>query len=291
LSTFATPSFPVSCCTWTCADTLEAYLARPIGRYLAGPTYSVWWHDERLSGLLLWDRPEEEHIRTVMAALDCEIAPEVARHASLIDARRLHAIDLGAFGALSRYIETRRAALSRAIARQALIRPDGLAGAAVAGFYATIKPCFPVKVFTDPADALEWLGAATCSTSLLESLHEVASRSRVVAAALQKYLESAGGRACLSEAARALKLSPRQLQRKLHEDGTCFVREQRFAMIRRARTLLVDTNYHIKRVAIEVGYRSLPHFCAAFHKAVGETPTAWRDRSNPSTVGALTATS
>jgi AraC-like DNA-binding protein len=278
------PASPANVADVDCAATLDAYLAGPVGRYLLGPTYAVWWHDAQLNGLLFWDRPEEDHVRRMTAALDGELAPGVAPHASLVDARRVRAVDLGAFTALSRYVEKRREAFSRIVTRQALLRPEGLAGAAIAGFYAILSPSYLVKVFTDSGEALEWLGADPCFTPELDALYEAGTGSPRLLILVRAYLEQQVGQATLQETARAFGMSPRQLQRKLREAMTCFQREDQLARVRVAKTLLVETSYDVKRIAIEVGCGSLQHFGAVFRKAEGVSPTQWRARRRSASV-------
>jgi AraC-like DNA-binding protein len=262
------------------ADTLAAYLARPVGNCLLGPTYAVFWHSTDLNGIVFWERPEEDHVQRVTRALDAELAPGVVPHGSLIDARRVGAVDLGAFNALSQYVHGRREAFSRSVRRQALVRPEGLAGAAVAGFYAVLAPSFPVNVFTDPEAALAWLGVddAQRVASEIDAVYAAATSSPWVVVTLRAYLDQRLGTSHLEEAARALDMSTRQLQRRLLDAGTSFQREERTARIRASKTLLLETNYDIKRIALEVGFASLQHFGAFFRKVTRETPSQWRAR-------------
>lgn len=262
------------------ADTLAAYLASPVGSCLLGPTYAVWWHSVDLNGIVFWDRPEEEHIQRVTRALEAELGPEVAPHASLIDARRVRAVDLGAFNSLSQYVNKRRDTFARVVTRQALLRPDGLAGAAVAGFYAVLAPSYPVSVFTEPDRALEWLGIGSAAqvACAVDAMYASGTSSPSLVIALRAHLDHRMGASNLEDAARALDMSTRQLQRRLLDAGTSFQREERAARIRAAETLLLETNYDIKRIAIEVGFASLQHFGAFFRKATLETPSQWRSR-------------
>ncbi len=261
-----------------CVGTLEAYLARPIGRCLLGPSYAVWWHSASLNGLLLWDRPDEEHIHRITSALDAELFPNVQPHASLVDCRRVRAVDLGAFTALTEYVEQRRIDFARVVTRQALVRPEGLPGAAVAGFYAVLAPSYPVDVFTDPEAAFRWLGADRQSAVAeeLDAIHATATGASSVVVALRAYIEQRHGEVTLKEAAHALEISPRQLQRKLRDASTCFQQEDQAARIRVAKNLLLETNYDVKRIAIEVGCASPQHFGVLFRKVVGTSPTQWR---------------
>jgi AraC-like DNA-binding protein len=260
------------------AATLEAYLGGPIGQYFLGPSFAVWWYDATLNGLAFWDRPDERDIREVTSALDAELEPGIAPHASLVDARRVRSVDLGAFTALSRYVDKRSEVFAHLVTRQALLRPEGLAGAAIAGFYALLSPRYPVKVFTDAGAALEWLGAHPSLADPFDHLYETATDASRFLVAVRAYLETNVGQVTLEDTARALRVSPRQLQRKLREAKTRFQHEDQQARLRIAKTLLLETNYDVKRIAIEVGCGSLQHFDASFRKAEGECPTHWRSR-------------
>jgi AraC-like DNA-binding protein len=274
-------------CAVKIAATLEAYLARPVGHCVAGSTYAVWWRDASLNGILLWGRPEEDHVHRLTRAVDAELAPGVCPHASLIDARRVDSVDLGAFRALVDYVHSRGKPLSRIVTRQAIVRPEGLAGAAVAGFYAVFAPMFPgevfypVNVFVDPHAALDWLGVEHATTVLeeVDGIHRAAVGDSPFLVSLRSYLDRRSGPATLKAAAVALGVSPRSLQRRLHEKQTSFQREANGARVRVAKALLSDTMYDMKRIAIEVGCSSLPQFSRLFRKITGETPTSWRERS------------
>jgi AraC-like DNA-binding protein len=263
--------------------TLEAYLSQPLGHYLWGPTFVVWWCCSKLNGIVFWGRPEEEHVRRVTAALDGELTHGVEPHASLIDVRRVSAVDLGAFTTLLRYVQSRRAPFARVVRRQALLRPDGLAGAAVAGFYAVLAPSYPVEVFTDPMTALRWLGVEEEVGILdeIEQIHAAATGESAFVSAIRAHLDQAPGPPTLKDVARAFRLSPRNLQRKLSEVHTTFQHEQHAARLRRAKMLLLETNYEVKRIAIEVGCASLQNFSALFHKSTGESPSQWRSHQRP----------
>jgi AraC-like DNA-binding protein len=275
------------------APTLDAYLAHPIGRYVLGPTYAVWWLDASLNGIVFWDRPEAEHVRQVTQALEARQSPE-RPHASLIDARRVRSVDLDAFNVLSTYVHAYEDAIANVVARQAVLRPKGLAGAAVAGFHTVLATRYPVAVFTEPGAALHWLEVEhdLAAFERVDDVWAAASATPDVVVGLRAYLDQHLGRATLRDAARALGLSTRQLQRKLEGARTRFRQEETDAKIRAAKTLLLETDYNVKRVALEVGCASLQHFGALFRKGTQETPSEWRARRRhemPATAAAIRA--
>lgn len=257
-------------------SSLHGYLSRPMDRYFRGPTYIVWWSNAKLSGVVLWGRPEPSHLSTIMRALDAELAPGVAAHASLIDARRVSGVDAAAFDTLLRYVDSRREAFNRLLQRQALLRPEGLPGAVIAGFYALLTPSYPVRVFTDLELALDWLEVPSDARlrNELDVLSEL-SNSCVVDR-LRIYLEESLGRVTMVRAANALHVSPRTLQRKLSEAGTSFRAEQNLARVRAAKALLLDASLDLKRIASEVGCASPQNFSSLFKRLEGESPSEWR---------------
>ena len=263
--------------------TLDEYLRRPVGQYLLGPTYVIWWLNARLNGILFWGRPVEAHIRIITTALAAESALGVAPHASIIDARQMAAVDLGAFNALSSYVHAQREPLSRVVTRQAVLRPGGLVGAAVAGFHAVVGSPYPTRVFSESTPALEWLGVAAEDATVLSELDDLRTREigdSPIVTRLRLTLRRKPD-ATLQEAADSLAVSPRDLQRRLHEAQTRFKSEQMGCQIQVAKTLLLETDYELKRVAIEVGCSSPQHFSALFRDVVGETPSQWRARRRP----------
>jgi AraC-like DNA-binding protein len=158
-----------------------------------------------------------------------------------------------------------------------------LAGAAVAGFYAVLAPSYPVKVFTDPTAAVRWLGVEEGRGIVeeLERIHATATGAPAFLAVIRAHLDDAPIAPTLSDVAKAFGMSPRNLQRRLSEAHTTFQQEQNAARLRRAKTLLLETNYELKRIAIEIGCASSQHFSALFHKGTGESPSQWRSHQRP----------
>jgi AraC-like DNA-binding protein len=263
---------------------LERYLSQPVGRYYRGPTFVVWWKSSQLNGIVLWGRPEEEHIACITRALDAELSPSVVPHASLIDARQVWQVDAAAFDALLTYVAARRDAFGRLITRQAVLRPEGFAGAAIAGFYRVLTPSFGVEVFTDPAAALFWLGAPgerwLCDE--LEALVDQGRGASAAVTALRAYLERSLGSASIACASDALRVSTRTLQRQLQEAGTSFRIELNRARIRRAKGLILDSELDLKQVAQSVGCGSPQTFSSLFRRVEGQAPSDFRAQDTAS---------
>jgi AraC-like DNA-binding protein len=83
----------------------------------------------------------------------------------------------------------------------------------------------------------------------------------------------------LVEIAKALRMSPRTLKRKLAEHDTTFTQIRDDLRRQRALLLLDNRQLTISDIAAKLGYSELPNFTRAFRKWVGVTPQAYRDRS------------
>jgi AraC-like DNA-binding protein len=258
---------------------IQDYIANPIGRYIFGSTWLVWYKAAGLSGIVFWGRPEPEHIASVIRAIDIDV--DGRPRTSLVDVRRVESIAPASFDTLAAYLGSHHEKLKHRVSAQALVRPDGLVGTAVAGFCRVLAHPYPVEVFTDPYEALAWMGVAGQQDVIIEvdriveSARDVPSAIRALRACLA---ENLGKNTSLREAAKFLRLSSRSLQRKLRSVNSSFRAEQNNTRVESAKRLMLDTNFDIKRVAFEVGCLSVSNFSVFFRKVVGQTPSTWRSR-------------
>jgi AraC family transcriptional regulator of adaptative response / methylphosphotriester-DNA alkyltransferase methyltransferase len=84
----------------------------------------------------------------------------------------------------------------------------------------------------------------------------------------------------LSEVARTLSCSPRQLQRAYAEFGdTTFQEDLTARRMTAAAELLVEQPLAVRDVARLVGYSGGSHFARAFHRRYGLSPARFRERA------------
>ncbi|XXF81682.1 helix-turn-helix transcriptional regulator [Myxococcaceae bacterium GXIMD 01537] len=220
-------------------------------------------------------------MRRLVEVLDVELPP-AAPHLSLVDATRLEAADPSAFSVLVKYMQSREEGFGRNVRRQALVRPEGVVGAVVGGFYSLLSAAYPSKSFKDVAPALEWLGVVEAEAApLLGRLADAVAEATGQSPLLRELHQKLRGRlvdAQLGDVARELGMSERTLQRRLKEAGTSFQAELNAVQVRTAQALLRETDMKLTAVAVEVGCASLQHFSSLFRKHVGESPSAWRER-------------
>lgn len=250
-----------------------------IRNHVRGPTYLVWNNADALNGVVFWGHIEPRYAARLLRTLDAQTDPQL--RPSLVDVRRVESIDPAAIDLLSNYVLSHADKLRQRVSAQALLRPHGPVGIIVAGLYEVIKHSYPVEVFTDPYEALNWLGAADQSGIIAATddlLDGLSCTSVMILSSLRTHLSRNPGNAKLGTASAALGLSPRSLQRKLRDVNTSFQLEQNTMQIGLAKRLLSETNDTIKRVAFEVGCSSGAAFSVLFRKFEGQSPSDWRNR-------------
>jgi AraC-like DNA-binding protein len=263
------------------ASDLNAYVKAPVGRYYAGPNFLHFFADPSFCGTVFWDRPDEQAMRLFVRVVDAELPENSAKHSALVDARRLTGVDPAAFQVLLEHFSPRSATYGVNIIRQAMIRPDGLIGTIVAGFYDVVPSYTPdaSRVLTDPAEAFAWIERPLELLAEIDEAQAEASGANPALQALRDFLAQHLTEASLDTAARGLGVSGRTLQQQLQEAGTTFRRELGAARIRAAKLLLASGDIKLAAIAAEVGCASLQHFSTLFRKQTGETPSVWRERN------------
>lgn len=261
--------------------TLDAFRTKPDGAYVAGASWLYFCADPSLYGFVLWEVPSESDMAALVRLMEDELVLRPP-HAGYVDVRRLRVALSPSFGELAKFFASRADDLARAVTRGAIVRGDGITAAIAAGFMATVPSTFSATTWTDPARALEELGvakdrAATLAEALDRAYEEAAGTPHVLGA-LQDWLENHLADPSLDDAARALAMASRTLQRRLSDADTSFLDEVGKARVRVAQRMMLASDVPVSNVALDVGCASPQHFASLFKRFVGETPTAWRKR-------------
>jgi AraC-like DNA-binding protein len=262
-------------------STVEELAQHPVGRYSCGDSWIHYCAAPTLWGVILWDRtPDADAIR-LGQSLVLELSPPAEPHASLIDCSRLEGADPSSFHMAERYITRYADALKDYVLRVALVRPSGMKGAIVAGAYDVLPKPYPVEVFKDTASAWKWLGGAgkkgwPASPKFLEEAYAEATGTPRVLSELRAWLETHLQAVELADAAKALKVSERTLQRKLTDAKATFTEELAEARLKAAKRMLSDTDAKLTAIAVEVGFSSLQHFSALFRRKLSMSPSQFR---------------
>jgi len=80
----------------------------------------------------------------------------------------------------------------------------------------------------------------------------------------------------LEKVAAVAELPTRSLQRHLHQHGTSFREIMLRAQMRRAKSLILETNLTLTQVALDLGYQDPGNFTRAFKKFYGHSPSSLR---------------
>jgi AraC-like DNA-binding protein len=254
--------------------TSDEFLASPFGRYVAGPSW-VFFHAGSVSGSILWGRFSVEEARTLMGISPATHLPSDTPHGALIDSRDVTSLDPGVFDLAREYLNSHHRGLQDKIGRFALVRPEGLLGAAAAGFFTIVASPFHVRIFAERRSALDWLESRETLDELCEA--ELATRGGSILPAVRDAVAASLTRApTLEGIARRMGLSARTLQRRLREEGTRFRDEVHAARVFAAKRLLAESEASITEIAFAVGYSSPTHLTDQFRRLCGVSPSAWR---------------
>lgn len=192
---------------------------------MRGRTWVVACPARALYVTLFAGRPDEADLRELARAY--RVRASTTPHAVLFDGSRVEAIDPGAHELLFRSFEARRSAFTPNLVRAAFVHGDGVPGAVFAG-YRRLLPLgtCETRSFRDTGRALAWLGADDDARAKVDVLAASLVEGGVELARLRALLAERPHLG-LSEAARALAVAPRSLQRALAASGTTFRDEAR----------------------------------------------------------------
>jgi AraC-like DNA-binding protein len=269
------------------AASIDSFVANPIGRYFAGPTYFICGWSHTLCGSAHWGRPSESDARDLTRLFDLARHPDLAGGFTVyMDSRALEPLEWAAVSIILEYVRSRLPEWGRVITKQAVLVADGPAGALVAGMAPLAGLTYPMRFFTAPEEARRWLDHPEVPQALaaIEPLVDAERGVSPVLRALRRYLERSLEGATIDAAAHEAGLSPRSLQRELRSHQTSFSAELGAARIRIACQLLTFGDDKIEIIARRVGCATSSHLSRFFRRAVGETPAEYRARTKPPTI-------
>jgi AraC-like DNA-binding protein len=257
------------------ARSIDAYLAAPVGAFVQGSHFLCGSVTAEVYVAFLWGRPDGRAMVQAVRALSAETRPDAERHVTYFDCTALTGVDRDAFEVLLKFwrgAAPRQAVLLR---KQALVRPGGLVGTLVAGFFRVFKPPYPARTFQDPVRAYRWLGVGAELSEQWCRARDSAPAAAAEVLALRKLFT--GGRfPTIDRAARVLGLGARTLQRRLAAASTDFQTERDAARFDAARTLLVESASKLSAIAADLGFSAPQHFSDWFKKRSGVSPSEFR---------------
>lgn len=240
-----------------------------------------WWPAADLWVISLFDSPPLEAARR----LTDRMAETRFRVRTLFDARGLVRVSPEPFEHLTEFVRDNRAAIESNVEKVAVLLSSSLGSAISHGVVAMTGVDIDVQVFEDPAAAFAHLGVDDPAAMAAE-LDRRIERGRSILPKLRGFLRGSPS-ASLEEAARALAVSTRQLQRLLKKLEVSYREERTRVRVQLARELLRTTDLKVEAIAAEVGYAKLQNFVDAFRKITGVTPATWRNQRAGSGIATL----
>jgi AraC-like DNA-binding protein len=247
----------------------------PVGRAFAGAHFVLWCPASDLLGVSLHGRPEEGDVVALLQVLERPPPALAAPCDCIFDARRVSGVDLDVFERYQATLRARATLLRDRVARLALVRPDGLTGAIVAGVSSTVDPRLPAAVFGSLAEAVAWLGRPPALAQAVDALVSPIADGDPLRARLLAAVMASPADVDLVGTARRLGLSPRSLQRALARLGTAFRDEVEAARFALACRLLVESDAKLEAIARRIGLGPA-QLTTLFRRRAGVTPSAWR---------------
>jgi AraC-like DNA-binding protein len=255
----------------------KAFARRPEGGFVAGTSW-FYFAAEGLYGYAIWGRPEPADIRKLVHLLVREL--ERPPHEALVDLEHLEVVNPESFEAIARYTVEHAEGLARVVERTAIVVPRARVNAAiVAGFFDVSSRPFPVTFCASVREALGHLGRGPGLSDALAAVRAQLSGEPDVLRELRAHLAANVASPSLDDAARAIGLSMRTLQRRLADAGTSFETQVQHVRVATARRMLEETDVPVTTIALEVGFQTAQHFSTSFKQRTGETPTSYRARA------------
>ncbi len=259
------------------ATDVEAFVHNPVGAFISGATWLLCCPAATLMALVSWGSPSREDCEHVMDTFDADLL--IGPHSYFIDARRMaQQPDPVAFAAVVGRMGPQWERYRTHVTRCAIALPPGMTAAVVIGFFTLAPPPFETRFFTEPIEALRWVGATdpVWIQTTLDALQERACGASSFLLRMRAVLDGDVAQTSIENLAQGLNMSIRTLQRHLAAAGTSYRKELSAARVRKAQRLLVGTDLKITAVALEVGCASSQHLSTLFRKSTGESPSEWR---------------
>jgi len=235
-----------------------------------------------LAGMVVWGRAETEDVDDLLYLFDRPQPSSMATSGDvLVDLSRVEGAGPEVFERLLEGSLRRMDVLRARIRRQVVVRPSGMIGAVAEGFSAFIHPDYIWQVVQDLHTGLALLQPEDSDglAAEIQLLVDQATSGSPLVARLHAWLLPRCAAATIEEAAVALAMSTRTLQRRLGEEGSSFGNELSSARIRRAQQLLVDSQRKIEAIASEIGCATPSAFTTLFKRYCdGLTPSEYRDK-------------
>lgn len=257
------------------AESPEAYLASPLGKYYVGPCY-LHITEAPACATFVWGTPEVEAVPLFTKVVNVELTADLPPHVAFVDFSQLVALTRPVFEEGTRYLAGAQDPSRERVLKRAMVFGKGLSGTLAAGIYPVIGNDLPYQGFTDPFAAAAWLGIPAESVECWISLRDSIMRRSEIIRELRARFHAQGAPASAESIARSFGMSARTMQRKLKEAGSSFQLElDRYRLALAMEQLSVSAT-KVATIAHGLGFRTANHFSVWFRKQAGASPAQFR---------------
>lgn len=236
----------------------SSFVDDPIDRWVVAGKTLIWCRHPALAGGIAWGRATPDETRETTRVFEGLFGPKMAEKVDLVlDARLIDAVDAEALAVLLAWLVDKREAITGRVRAQIGVIPEGMLGVTLAGILPAIgKEFHPVTIERDARAALEKMTSPEEAEDVSRVLDEALAEAMSASPMLRRLRALARERCAdlsLEEAARALGVSTRTLQRSLRAEDKTFQDELKAARLARAKELLETSDEKIASIASRVG--------------------------------------
>jgi AraC-like DNA-binding protein len=235
---------------------METFVADPIDKWIVAGQSVVWCVSPSFGGSTTWGRPDVAATQAVVHAFgglwSSRLQPQVD---VILDARRVEGVAPDSLATLVKWTFENRELIAKKVRLQIGVIPRGIAGITLAGILPTLGKTHPFRVEHESLDAFRVLAGPKAGDlcAEIETIVEDVSGVPSELGALRNLIRDRHASLTVEDAARALSVSTRSLQRLLKTHSTSFVEELRSARLAEASELLRSSDDKISVIASRVG--------------------------------------
>jgi AraC-like DNA-binding protein len=255
-----------------------SYVRAPVGKWRCVGSSLAWCHSATLTGCITWGCQTPDETRATMGLFEsfAQLGPQFD---VILDGSSIERVAAGSLLVFADWMRRNRDLLRRRVRHHVGVNAPGVSSFMLAGIFPLIIGArWQITRVLDRREAFRLLlpneGDALCD-ELMSIVDQVRGTSPTIAR-LRDLLARCAGRMSAAEAARALGLSLRSLQRELRHAGSSYRDEQHTAQFRLAERLLPEES-KIAVVAARLGV-SERAFDALIRARTGLTPAELRER-------------
>jgi AraC-like DNA-binding protein len=264
-----------------CSDIAD-FMAAPVGRCILGATYVVWCPTPDFQGALLWGSLDAQTMRELIQIDHFDGHPAIApRRHSLIDCHQVTHVDADATLEYAEHARDRVHQWASTLQRQSIVVPTGLPGILIGGTLPSVGVAHHLKLTPDIESAFAHLDhpVARSSYDVATQIAYAARDRSVLLSRLASVLARDLSAPTVEQAATALGMSTRTLQRELARLDTSFSEELRRVRLATAESLLMHSDLKIDAIAHKVGLGNASRMSALLRRERSITAMELRARS------------